>query len=401
MKLAISLSLMAATASADVLSFQNWQPRPASDLGSTATEFGIQSVCEGRYMGSDCSEKACAYGLSSSASPFLAKDGTEDNLWAAASNQYQDQYNGASRALQDGGVHTYTECSSQGICDRLTGLCSCFDGFTGLGCRRTVCPNDCSGHGVCSRNVDANSDYQVSDAPNSFFETQFWDKEKTMRCNCDRGYEGADCSLRICPHGDDVLTTCSADSNYDVQVITFTDVDGDLVSSLGSADVSVNLPLYYTLSFEDHFGGKYKTRPIALNLVDNQNAQDAQSALESLPNSAIPTVQISADFDNVDVFTLSVSFTDAATTGLQNLLTADIVASTETCLEGGQSPYTQNPVLYDTVTVSVDHQPLTEGSSYEENVPCGNRGICDSSVGKCECFEGHTGEACEIQSVFV
>merc|ERR1712224_950878 len=102
--------------------------------------------------------------------------------------------------------------------------------------------------------------------------------------------------------------------------------------------------------------------------------------LESLPNSAIPTVQISADFDDVDVFTLSVSFTDAATTGLQNLLKADIVASTETCSEGGQSPYTQNPVLYDTVTVSVDHQPLTEGSSYEENVPCGNRGICDSSV---------------------
>lgn len=403
MKLAISLSLMAATASANVLSFQNWEPQPASDLGSTATEFGIQSVCEGRYMGSDCSEKVCAYGLSSSASPFLAGDGSDDNLWAAASNQYQDQYDGGSRVLQDGGVHTYTECSSQGVCDRLTGTCTCFDGFTGLGCRRTVCPNDCSGHGVCSRNVDANSDYQVSEAPNNFFETQFWDKEKTMRCTCDRGYEGADCSLRICPHGDDVLTTCSADSNYDVQVITFEDVGGQLEASLQDSDIDVNVPLYYTLTFEDHFGGQYKTRPISLNNVDNQNANDAQKALESLPNSAIPSVQISSaeDLSNTGLIVLSVSFTDAATTGLQNLLTADIVASTETCPFGGQTPYTQNPSAYDGVTVSVDHLPLTEGSFYEENVPCGNRGICDSSVGKCECFEGHTGEACEIQSVFV
>jgi len=168
-------------------------------------------------------------------------------------------------------------------------------------------------------------------------------------------------------------------------------------------DRDVRVPLYYTLSFEDHFGGKYKTRPIALNDVDNQNANDAQKALEALPNSAIPSVQINSavDLASSDIITLQVSFTDPATTGLQNTLTADIVASTETCSEGGQAPYTQNPGAYDSVTVKVEHQGLTAGSTYEENVPCGNRGICDSSVGKCECFEGHTGEACEIQSVFV
>jgi len=252
---------------------------------------------------------------------------------------------------------------------------------------------------VCSRNVDANSDYAVSAAPDHMFATQVWDGEKTMRCSCDRGYEGADCSLRICPHGDDVLTTCSADSNHDVQVITFTE-DTDALETAFAADAT---PLYYTLSFEDHFGGWYKTRPIALNDVENQNALDAQAALEALPNSAIPSVQVSStvDLTDNDVITLSVSFTDAATTGQQNTLTANIVLSTETCSVGGQAPYTQNPIGYDDTTVAVSHQSLTDGSSYEENVPCGNRGICDSSVGKCECFEGHTGEACEIQSVFV
>ena len=126
---------------------------------------------------------------------------------------------------------------------------------------------------------------------------------------------------------------------------------------------------------------------------------DAQAALEALPNSAIPSVQVSA---NVAALTVSVSFTDAATTGLQNTLVASIVSDSETCSEGGQSPLTANDASLDDVTVAVAHQALADDdATYEENMPCGNRGICDASVGKCECFEGHTGEACEIQSVFV
>jgi hypothetical protein len=352
-------------------------------------------------MGADCTEKVCAYGLSATSSPFLSEAGEGDNRWAPGSNQYvMDHFNGGTRTLKDGGVHSYTECSSQGICDRLTGTCQCFDGFSGKGCRRTECPNDCSGHGMCNRNVDANDDYEVKDAPDHFYATQYWDGVKTMRCECDRGFEGADCSMRICPHGDDVLTTCAADSNYDIQVITFSDTNDDFATQM-AADAA---PLYYTLSFEDHFGGQYKTRPISLNDVENQNALDAQAALEGLPNSAIPSVQITSvnDLIGSSQVTLSISFTDPATTGKQNSLAANIVYDADVCTEGGQTPYMTNLAAYDTVEVSVHHQALTDAeSSYEENVPCGNRGICDASVGTCECFEGHTGEACEIQSVFV
>lgn len=386
-------SLLVSAASAQVSMYQSWAPQPPSDLGSTATEFGVQSVCEGQYMGNDCTEKVCAFGLSSNASPFLSSAGTGDNKYAPASNQYSDYYDGSERTVADAGVHTYTECSSQGICDRTTGVCNCFDGYSGKGCRRTVCPNDCSGHGLCARNIDANSEYATSDAPDRSFSTQYWDGEKTMRCQCDRGYEGADCSDRICPHGDDVLTTCAADSNFDVQVVTFTDPSGTPLAT----HLAASGELFYTLQFEDHFGGVYKTRPISLDSVNNHNALDAQSALEALPNSAIPSVQVTADG-----FTVSVSFTDAATTGLQNTLVADIVHDSETCAEGGQMPLTNNDASLDDVTVTVAHQDLADAeSTYEENAPCGNRGICDSSVGKCECFEGHTGEACEIQSVFV
>merc|ERR1711998_400123 len=123
--------------------------------------------------------------------------------------------------------HILTECSSQGVCDRITGVCSCFAGYQGKGCRRTTCPNDCSGHGRCLTNHDINSQYVGTASgheSSASFGTQFWDHDKTMQCACDRGYSGHDCSSRICPHGDDVLTSCSSESTKDSQVILLKDV---------------------------------------------------------------------------------------------------------------------------------------------------------------------------------
>merc|ERR1711981_446792 len=106
----------------------------------------------------------------------------------------------------------------------------CFPSFTGEGCRRTTCPNDCSGHGQCR--TEANSFYYLGQTPSSPFGGQIpayskavgvptwgihWPWLKYQQCHCDAGYEGDDCSLRRCPKGDDPETECLTDRGIDHQ----------------------------------------------------------------------------------------------------------------------------------------------------------------------------------------
>lgn len=68
-------------------------------------------------------------------------------------------------------AHALYECSNRGVCDRTSGSCTCFPGFTGAACDRSECPNDCSGHGVC---VSIQQMARMSNAlplgPNTFYE---------------------------------------------------------------------------------------------------------------------------------------------------------------------------------------------------------------------------------------
>ena len=37
-------------------------------------------------------------------------------------------------------AHEYMECSNKGVCDRVMGVCECFDGYEGSACQRASCP---------------------------------------------------------------------------------------------------------------------------------------------------------------------------------------------------------------------------------------------------------------------
>lgn len=166
---------------------------------------GSADICEchPRWQGPDCSERQCPFGRS----------------WSVTQD---DTYSATVPAKNLGGNHAYTECSSKGTCDRTTGECQCFEGYSGRGCRRMACPNDCSGHGRCVSVSSQNASYTGTNAAK--FGSQTWDMDGAMFCACDRGYESNDCSSRICPKGDDPVTDCStggaADANSKAHTMT-------------------------------------------------------------------------------------------------------------------------------------------------------------------------------------
>jgi len=174
-----------------------------------------------------------------------------------------------TEAAEDEG-HYYMECSNRGLCDRKTGECECFDGYTGIGCTRQSCPEGCSGHGQCDtveslrvsqptklsitvqthkdskdvytsgpHTLQANDFVKIgnhksmkissTEAAKITLENEFphtlpfgteiwqehhydlWDSNKNRACKCDPMWTGNDCSLRKCPFGDDPLTVTSMD----------------------------------------------------------------------------------------------------------------------------------------------------------------------------------------------
>jgi len=188
-----------------------------------------------------------------------------------------------SDAAEDEG-HYYMECSNRGLCDRKTGECECFDGYTGIGCTRQSCPEGCSGHGQCdtveslrvsqptklSITVQTEKDDAVvfTSGPHTLQENDFvkignhdsmkilsvgankdrftlenefphtlpfgteiwqehrydlWDSNKNRACKCDPMWTGNDCSLRKCPFGDDPLTVTSMDPLSEGDSATSTD----------------------------------------------------------------------------------------------------------------------------------------------------------------------------------
>uniref|UniRef100_K3WZS8 EGF-like domain-containing protein n=1 Tax=Globisporangium ultimum (strain ATCC 200006 / CBS 805.95 / DAOM BR144) TaxID=431595 RepID=K3WZS8_GLOUD len=108
------------------------------------------------------------------------------------------------------------ECANRGTCNRGSGRCECDPGFTGAACNRLMvgcgsATNQCNGHGQCTSMKDIAS---LQNDYNLFYTTTYttpWDAERIFGCVCDRGYSGVDCSLVLCPYGDDPITTNQVD----------------------------------------------------------------------------------------------------------------------------------------------------------------------------------------------
>jgi len=153
-----------------------YQRRESRALLSTISERETDLV--DAWTGADCSLRTCPKGYAWAASPI-------------ADNSHKQ----------------LVECSGKGTCDRKSGECQCYDGFWGEGCRRSACPNECSGHGVCQSLEKFANDYKPYDTTQDVtaeYDTA-WDAKYQYGCKCDDGFRGPDCSEIECPSTSDPL----------------------------------------------------------------------------------------------------------------------------------------------------------------------------------------------------
>lgn len=131
---------------------------------------------------------------------------------------------------------------------------------------------------------------------------------------------------------------------------------------------------YFT--YEDWRGNTWNTRAIT---VSDINANTLQEAFESLPNNAVPQVDV------------TVSGNDFRLTFPKGSIASPITAHTMACTDHGCQPISAG------TTEALAINP-SSGSSDNEYVTCSNRGSCDSGTGLCVCESGYYGEDCSKQT---
>ena len=326
----------------------------------------------GDQNGGDCSDRKCPYEIS----------------WVSAPDA-------------SGYVHTYAECAGRGICDRSSGECDCFDGYSGKACGYTTCPNDCSGHGTC----EFIEELTYGAVPGDYFSdeggltksasfdyvTELWDYGKSRACKCDPMYTEIDCSRKMCPKGNDVLDTRMNTEDslvYQVQAITFKNVTQGVNSS-------------FALTFKSTLNETYTTTPIVLSGDTGKSsmAKEMEKALLALPNGVVDGVSVNATYLASDTMGFYVFFSGTSVQGPQNMLVVETAQCGDGCtpqLEG------VDIASYKSGLGPEDLSSVTEYAKADyNNYECGRRGKCDYDSGLCDCFEGYTGYKCQVQTALI
>lgn len=370
-----------------------------------------QCECEPNYYGADCSLRVCPsdYAFVDVPAGDLNHDGTVNpstyvalSLGEMASTSTMPAHEMfpvdaglGGYAAQNQEAHFYMECSGKGTCDKSSGQCKCFSGYTGAACQRSTCANDCSGHGLCRtlrevaagalsrRAIGSTGGNLKLDGVREPFDYSLWDADKHQMCVCDAGYEGSDCSQRSCPRGDDPLTPnsdarwCGGQKCVDeIQSFTLTN-SGDTTYRFTWIDLrNDSLTAYATVNTANGIPGHVKDEDLADKIAaPSSNAGIIMNALRSIPGGKLQFVEVRAMADDTDEkCTFEITF--AGVSGNQYMI--DVAPASGAGRV--RSPPTQ----------------VVAGNT--EDIECSGRGLCDRDLGLCKCFMGYYGVACEHQN---
>ncbi|GMI18817.1 hypothetical protein TrLO_g6161, partial [Triparma laevis f. longispina] len=292
----------------------------------------------------------------------------------------------ADKAYSPDSAHSLTECSGAGICDRSVGICECFEGYTGAACRRSACPNDCSGNGVCMTIRDAGlylgSDY--ASGPGSTGGDGLgpkytnWDFESIGVCNCDMGFFGPDCSRRMCPKADDPVTI-----NQNSRRVGFvlhgsgSYLDGILKIGFLGHTAEFSLGAQWSASYCKQQWEKLDNIKDVTCVVAEGNPHtsllEGQNVTMNVTFNSFPTIPSENNFFSHSGNPAITAFTCDASSATSN--TAAASGAVTSCLV--------KDLIY---------------SDVKEYEFCGRRGTCDFTSGLCYCFTGYTGMDCTSKS---
>ena len=225
-----------------------------------------------------------------------------------------------------------------------------------------------------------------------------WDADRVFGCLCDAGFGGYDCSLRLCPTGDDPGTY---EDHWEVQLL-------QCVASAGT----------FTLTFREQ-----TTAPISANATTATELRSLLASISTLsygnisvyfskngrpPNSTffIYPPQLPNYNQSQYMFNQSVLATAAPTVNYFNTTVCDPGGQQIVIIEFNGIPSALPPLHPDTSYLqdfvnsngyfgtgtvrvftggqSVDGFVSVTGTT-EDDV-CNNRGLCDLETGRCECF---------------
>lgn len=232
-----------------------------------------------------------------------------------------------------------------------------------------------------------------------------------MGCKCDPWYEGHDCSLRVCPKGDDPLTEGQT----------------EMVQAIVMTSSAATTPVVGYITYFDPYGSAFVTPAINFDpAADATTCAAIQLALNRLPNNALNTATVTAatsvyvfnrDSPTATTGTVVAPAADSTTTvmclvtfksepgstGLQNMLECNVMPHNTVGmlpLAAGNTGATcviteAHPSSTVTVNTAGVSRPLSE------LLPCSGRGACDPTTGTCKCFSGHMGLACQKMEALV